>query len=190
MVPLTEAGPAGAIALIDFAAASPRLRASVLRLHQTHEQALSPIDAAGLAAVAAISYRAWIGVGEDQDPETPEAAALLIAMASGARYDSVNFQWFAARHDRFAYVDRVVVAERAQGSGLGRRLYTALCDAARADGYPVLGCEVNVVPPNPASHAFHQRMGFQPLDDRSDAATGKTVRYYAKDLGTPIAAGA
>lgn len=171
--------------LINFAEAAPALRASALRLHQTHEQALSPIDAAGLAALAAIAYRAWIGAWEDQDPNAPDAAALLIAMASETAYDSVNFQWFAARHPHFAYVDRVVVAQRAQGGGLGRRLYTALSDAAAADGYPLLGCEVNVVPPNPASHAFHQRLGFRPLADRSDAATGKTVRYYAKDLGPP-----
>ena len=43
--------------------------------------------------------------------------ALLIVLDHDADYDNANFDWFRARYQRFAYVDRIIVAERLRGQG-------------------------------------------------------------------------
>lgn len=90
-----------------------------------------------------------------------EVAAFLLVMRDGAPYANANFEWFASRHERFAYVDRVVVGAPWQGLRLGSRLYDALFVAAREAGIPVISCEYNVVPPNEPSQRFHDRYGFR-----------------------------
>jgi predicted GNAT superfamily acetyltransferase len=72
---------------------------------------------------------------------------------------------------------RVVVAPEARGRGLGRRLYEDL--AATAGARP-LCCEVNLVPPNPGSLAFHERLGFAACGEGDDPRNGKRVRYLIR----------
>jgi predicted GNAT superfamily acetyltransferase len=60
--------------------------------------------------------------------------AFLLAFDQDAGYDSPNFPWFRARHARFVYIDRVVVAPSTRGRGHARRL-TMLC----SDTHPTLG---------------------------------------------------
>ena len=110
---------------------------------------------------------------------TPDA--FILAFDQDADYDSPNFLWFRDRYERFAYIDRIVVAAQAHGLGLGRALYEKLFDAARAAGYPCIVAEVNVNPPNPGSLAFHARMGFEPVGEVTFSRE-KTVRYFARTL--------
>ena len=84
----------------------------------------------------------------------------VLVLGPGAAYDSPNYRWFAERHGRFTYVDRIAVDSATMGSGVGRRLYEAVADHARAQGSSVVCAEVNTEPPNPDSQAFHARMGF------------------------------
>jgi predicted GNAT superfamily acetyltransferase len=109
------------------------------------------------------------------------ADAFLIAFDQDADYDSPNFLWFRDRYERFAYVDRIVVAESAHGQGLGRRLYERLFEAAKAAGYPCLTAEVNTNPPNPGSLSFHERMGFEAVGEVTFSPE-KSVRYFARTL--------
>ena len=111
----------------------------------------------------------------------PPADALLLAFDHTADYDSPNFLWFRARYPAFLYVDRIVVASHARGRGLARQLYTEVF--AQAGPLPV-ACEVNQLPPNPASDAFHAALGFTP----AGAAThsGKTVRYLTRPSQHPL----
>lgn len=102
---------------------------------------------------------------------------LLIAFDQDADYDSPNFVWHRERLPHFAYIDRVVIAASAQGKGLGRALYERLFADARAAGFPVVACEINIDPPNPGSIAFHERLGFEAVGDQS-LANGKRVGYY------------
>jgi uncharacterized protein len=102
-------------------------------------------------------------------------AAYLLGFGPGSAYDSPNYRWFAARLARFAYVDRVIVAPGAQGSGLARRLYGAFAEAA---GGPLV-CEVNTEPANPGSEAFHARLGFVEMG-RAVLGPGKAVRYLIR----------
>ena len=109
--------------------------------------------------------------------------AFLLSLDHAVPAQGPNHAWFAARYPRFAYVDRVVVAASAQGRGAGRALYAALFQAAAARGLPGIGCEVNLLPPNPGSLAFHARLGFQPLADGIDPRHGKHLRYLWRELG-------
>lgn len=89
-----------------------------------------------------------------------EVAGFVVALAPGRPYASENYTWFSARSNDFVYVDRIVLAPRLQGQGVGPRLYAAVAEAARADGATEITCEVNVRPANPGSLAFHARLGF------------------------------
>lgn len=105
------------------------------------------------------------------------AGAFLIALDQAGDYDSPNFSWFRARHSRFFYIDRVVTAPDRRGQGLARRLYAALIAEARRLDCPVVGCEVNIDPPNPVSDAFHAALGFVEVGTAILPGRGKTVRY-------------
>ncbi len=89
-----------------------------------------------------------------------EVAGFVVALAPGQTYASENYTWFSTRSNDFLYVDRIVLAPRLQGQGVGPRLYAAVEEAARADGATEITCEVNVRPANPGSLAFHARLGF------------------------------
>ncbi len=107
--------------------------------------------------------------------------AYLIAFAEYADYAGAHFGWFRAWYPRFVYVDRVVVSAEARGHGVARALYQHVFDVARGAGRDSIMCEVNLVPPNPVSDAFHDRMGFEEIG-RSIPYAGKAVRYLRHKL--------
>lgn len=112
----------------------------------------------------------------------PGGLALLVAFHENCQYDSPNYLWLKARFPRFNYIDRVVVSAAARGQGLARRLYADLENRTLQEGRARLVCEINAVPPNPASDIFHQALGFAPVGEQVLADRGKTVRYWAKEL--------
>lgn len=140
-----------------------------LALNRAHETELSPLDREGLARL----------IGEAVYARGLEGGAMLIAFAPAADYDSPNFLWFRDRYDSFVYVDRIVVADTHRRRGLAAALYEDLFAEARAAGAERVVCEVNADPPNPASDAFHARLGFVEVGDQT-LPNGKTVRYYAR----------
>ena len=107
--------------------------------------------------------------------------AFMMAFDQDARYDSPKFQWFRNRYERFVYVDRVVVAASARGKGHGRRLYDDLFVHAARARHPLVTCEVNSRPPNPASDAFHAALGFSVVGEAT-LGDDKAVRYYVRTL--------
>ena len=110
-------------------------------------------------------------------------AGFVIALAPGVDYASENYVWFSARSDDFLYVDRIVLAPRLQGQGIGPRLYAAVEDAARADGATEITCEVNVRPPNPGSLAFHARLGFVEVGRQQTKGGANEVSLLARPVG-------
>jgi predicted GNAT superfamily acetyltransferase len=110
-----------------------------------------------------------------------EVTAFLIALDESAEYSNANFAFFSARRKRFVYIDRVITAERAMRQGLASKLYEDLFLRATAAQHTIVGCEVNLLPPNPASDAFHARMGFVEVGT-AQLANGKTVRYLERTL--------
>ena len=120
-------------------------------------------------------------VAEVPSSTVPGPAALLVGLdGPGGGYDSLNYGWFSERFDRFLYVDRVVVDPSAYRTGVGRAFYEVFL--ATSDGHTHLCAEVNTVPRNERSLAFHDAMGFADVGEQSDEGTGKTVRMYAREL--------
>jgi uncharacterized protein len=146
---------------------------AILELNRRDEQATSPLDPARLRALLDRAFHVGLRDGG--------RTAVLLAFAEDAGYDNPNFAWFAARHRRFVYVDRVIVAAHARGRGLAAGLYAELFRAAAASGRAIVGCEVNLDPPNPVSDAVHARLGFREAG-RMRLANGKLVRYLERDL--------
>lgn len=109
--------------------------------------------------------------------------ALIVAFNEACAYDNPNFRWLKARFPRFNYIDRVVVSGEARGLGLARLLYAGLEAETRETGRERMVCEINSVPPNPQSDAFHTALGFAPVGEQHLEDRGKTVRYWAKELG-------
>jgi predicted GNAT superfamily acetyltransferase len=121
-----------------------------------------------------------------------EPAGFIVALAPGQSYASENYIWFSARSGDFLYVDRIVLAPRLQGQGIGPQLYAAVEDAARADGASEITCEVNVRPPNPGSLAFHARLGFVEVGRQETKGGATEVALLARPVyavGSAIVAG-
>ncbi len=108
-------------------------------------------------------------------------AGFMILMRPGAAYASDNYAWFAQRFDRFLYVDRIAIEAGGRGNGLGRMLYEEALRLAEVAGDRRLCAEVNEVPPNPESLAFHTRLGFRHLESRT-SRSGKVVAMLERPL--------
>lgn len=145
-----------------------------LALNAAFVEMLSPLTPARLEALRRAAWRAT-AFGTQ---------AFLLAFDERAAYDSPNFLWFRARYPRFVYIDRVVVAPAARRAGCARALYADLIACAQASGRDLIACEVNLDPPNPASDAFHDSLGFVAVGEAGVGA--KRVRYMARD-GRPAA---
>ena len=144
------------------------LAGALLTLNNAHAQELSWLEAERLQYLVREAFVARrIG----------NLDAFLLAFDQDARYDSPNFIWFRARYPRFVYVDRIVVAPLARGRGCARRLYADLFEQAVRAGHDRVVCEVNTIPPNAASDAFHAALGFVEVGTASLYDGSRTVRY-------------
>jgi uncharacterized protein len=146
---------------------------ALLALNNAHAQELSWLEPERLEYLVSEAFLARrIG---DLD-------AFLLAFDQGAHYDSPNYLWFRSRHERFVYVDRIVVAASARGRGCARRLYYDLFEHAVRAGHDGVFCEVNLLPPNPVSDAFHAALGFLEVGTASVHDGARTVRYLSRAL--------
>lgn len=110
---------------------------------------------------------------------TEREEGLLVAFDQDADYQGESFRWFRERYERFVYVDRVVVDAAHRGKGIARALYEELFARARAAGHQRILCEVNLVPPNPISDAFHAALGFEEVGRGVLTRLQRDVRYLA-----------
>lgn len=158
---------------VPIAGTEAETRAALLDLNNRHARETSHL-----------TEDAWHRMIDEAFSATcfPDAGGLLVAFDQNADYDSPNFLWMRANRDRFVYVDRIIVSADYRGGGRARILYEDLFDRARAAGHDRIVCEVNRVPPNPGSDAFHDRLGFDEIG-RADLDAGrKTVRYLERLL--------
>jgi predicted GNAT superfamily acetyltransferase len=151
----------------------PDVIRALLALNAAHEIETSPLDEPTLSAMLdAAFFRAAPGDGRH---------GMMIAFDQDAAYDGTNFKWFRTRFSQFIYVDRIIIAPDMRGQGLARALYGNLMQFMRQRGQSVLACEINTVPPNPASLAMHAALGFAELA-QANLAKGKTVSYQVLHL--------
>lgn len=108
-------------------------------------------------------------------------AGFLIALREDADYDSPNFRWFRAHYERFAYIDRIVVARPYRGLGLGRLFYADVTSYAETRS-PVLTCEVFLEPRDDVSLLFHGTSGFAEVGQQVMPANERRVALLAKTL--------
>lgn len=155
---------------------APTDLSAVLRLNEAALPAVNSHDLDSLALLVSQADRSWV---LDDDGTL---AGLLISFAPGAPYASRHYRWFQERFDEFRYVDRIIISPTHQHRGLGSKLYDALEQHAAAQDAKRLLCEVNLLPPNPQSIAFHDRSGWTMISDRA-LGPDNVVRYFEKTLG-------
>jgi uncharacterized protein len=141
---------------------------AVLALNNAHAAEVNALTEDALAVLVASAAHARV---------IDSGQGFLVAFDERTPVQGPNHAWFVARYPAFLYIDRVVISPASRGLGHARRLYEDL--AAVAGGRP-LCCEVNLVPPNPASLAFHDRLGFAACGEGDDPRNGKRVRYLQR----------
>lgn len=133
----------------------PEDASAVLALNAANVPEVGPMDRPKLDHFAQCAE--WFPVVE----VAGEVVGYAILLVEGTVYGSPNYAWFCERFERFLYVDRIAVAAHATRKGIGRRIYREAIALAEKGQRPALCAEVNTVPPNPRSMAFHEGFGFQ-----------------------------
>jgi uncharacterized protein len=149
----------------------------VLRMN---ERAVPHVNSLGMQEMRALrSEAAYFRVATRGDSGSLDG--FLIGLTPEARYGSPNFLWFCRHFPSFAYIDRIAVAEHARRHGLATALYDDL-ERHFSGRFPMLACEVNLRPSNPASMKFHLRHGFRQVGTQLIDAGAKEVAMMVKTL--------
>jgi predicted GNAT superfamily acetyltransferase len=127
---------------------------AVLALNETEVEMLAPMDEARFHELRGLADRF------DVVEVAGGFGGFVITFAPGTAYDSENYRWFGDRHAHrdFYYLDRFVLAQSQRRLGIGRRVYDEIESLASAYGRMTL--EVNLVPRNDPSLAFHAARGY------------------------------
>ena len=148
---------------------------SVLALNNAAGPAILPMDAARLRRFHAEAD--YFRIAERDGA----LAGFLVGFASTAGHDSSNFRWFGERYPDFFYIDRIVVASRRRGGGVGRAFYADVQSHAELR-HPRLACEVFLDDGNDPALLFHGSFGFREVGQhvmRIDGAAGASPRRAA-----------
>ena len=129
----------------------------VLAINSESQPGVSHLDAGMAAALVSTASIAWVAVVGGR------VAGYLIGFLPGSDYDGQEFLWFKQRRNSFIYVDQIAVASSFRSHGIGRRLYGKLVQWCADHSCPTMVCEVNMIPPNPGSLAFHKLYGFSEI---------------------------
>jgi predicted GNAT superfamily acetyltransferase len=135
----------------------------VLALNHANVQMLAPMDEEHLRRLRSLADRF------DVLESDGAFAGFVVTVSRDTAYDSDNFAWFHDRHrdgTDFYYLDRVVLDQRFRRQGLGGFVYDEIEAAAAPHGRLCL--EVNLVPRNDPSLAFHASRGFVEVGQRGD----------------------
>ena len=147
---------------------------SVLALNNAAGPAILPLDAAKLRSF--FDSAEYFRVAERDGT----IAGFLVGFGSHTAHDSDNFAWFRARMPAFFYIDRIVVASRRRGGGVGRALYADVQSYAELR-YPQLACEVLLEPGTDHALLFHGSFGFREVGQNL-MPNGHRAAMLMKDL--------
>ncbi len=89
-----------------------------------------------------------------------EIAGFIILMREDQTYESLNYDFFNKKNKPFLYVDRIAIQEKHQRKGLGKLIYKKVLGLGEELGVNIC-CEVNTIPRNEPSLAFHAGFGFE-----------------------------
>ena len=142
----------------------------ILRINEENVSVLSPMDEAGLRRFDAMSECFLMAEANG------ERAGFLIALREGCEaYESENYRWFSRHYPQFLYIDRIVIDAPFRGQGIGRSLYEQVFARARDTAVPFVTAEVDTVPYNAESLAFHGAVGFREVGTQSVRGGSITV---------------
>lgn len=127
---------------------------SVLALNNAAGPAVLPLDAARLRSFHDTAE--YFRVAERDGT----LAGFLIGYGSDSAHDNDSFRWFATRYPRFFYIDRIAVASRRRGGGVGRAFYADVQSYAELR-YPQLACDVRLEAGTDHALLFHGSFGFR-----------------------------
>ncbi|HET6627611.1 MAG TPA: GNAT family N-acetyltransferase [Nocardioidaceae bacterium] len=145
----------------------------VLALNEVNVEALAPMDRDRLVQLASRADRFEVV------DVAGAFAGFVVTFAAGTAYDSENYTWFTEHYaDRFYYLDRIVLSDRFRRQGLGGFVYDELEEVAAK--YDRLALEVNLLPRNDVSLAFHEHRGFREVGRLGDET--HLVSLMAKEL--------
>ena len=152
---------------------------SVLALNNAAGPAILPLDAARLRRLH--SQADYFRIAERDGA----LAGFLIGFGSDTAHDSDNFRWFGARHPQFFYIDRIAVASRRRGGGVGRAFYADVQSYAELR-YPHLACEVFLEHDSDPALLFHGSFGFREIGQHvlpsANGAPGRRAAMLMKEL--------
>ena len=109
-----------------------------------------------------------------------EPAGFLLCLPENIKYGSLNYKWVSERYSNFMYIDRISVLQKFQNLKLGRALYTDLFYFSIENGYDIILCEVNIMPPNPGSIRFHKKFDFVECGSQFTEGRTKEVQFFYK----------
>ncbi len=145
--------------------------------------ALNEREVVNLAPMDRIRFAQLRGLADRFDVIEVEGrfGGFVITFAPGTGYDSENYRWFQERlGDRFYYLDRVVLDPSVRRRGVARRVYDELEEVASSYGRMAL--EVNLIPENGPSLAFHRARGYVEVGRLGDEV--HLVSLLTKELTT------
>ncbi len=152
---------------------------SVLALNNNAGLAILPLDAARVRRFHETAE--YFRVAERDG----NLAGFLVGFGSGSAHDSCNFTWFQQRYPSFFYIDRIVVASRRRGGGVGRAFYADVQSYAELR-YPQMACEVFLDHGADAALLFHGSFGFREVGQNTmpnaDGEADVRTSMLLKDL--------
>lgn len=148
---------------------------SVLALNNAAGPAILPLDAARLRQL--FESAEYFRVAERDGT----LAGFLIGFGSATNHDSSNFTWFGQRYPDFFYIDRVAVASRRRGGGVGRALYADVQSYAELR-YPKMACEVFLQTGTDHALLFHGSFGFREVGQHVMPTHGLRAAMLMKPL--------
>jgi uncharacterized protein len=151
---------------------------AALALNNASVPAVNELDADEIARLTSISL---VSLAAEVDGRF---AGFCIVFGPGADYASRNYAWFSAHYEDFAYLDRIAVDASVRRAGVGRAFYSTLVEHL-AGTTPVLLCEVNLVPRNDVSLAFHADVGFVEVGRHHPYGDEREVQMLALELPAP-----
>jgi predicted GNAT superfamily acetyltransferase len=148
---------------------------SVLALNNAAGPAILPLDAAKLRGF--FETAEYFRVAERDGT----LVGFLVGFGSEAAHESSNFRWFRERHPAFFYIDRIVVASRRRGGGVGRAFYADVQSYAELR-YPQLACEVFLEHGTDHALLFHGSFDFREVGQHVTPQSGLRAAMLIKEL--------
>jgi len=148
---------------------------SVLALNNNAGLAILPLDMARLQRFH--QDAGYFRVAERDG----NLAGFLVGFGSAIDHDSSNFAWFRERYPEFFYIDRIVVASRRRGGGVGRAFYADVQSYAELR-YPQLACEVFLDHGADPALLFHGSFDFKEVGQNLMPGLGVRASMLMKEL--------